>query len=98
MASESNSVAGSRAIALRYDRQSASGGTAPEVVAKGRGVVAGRILELAHEHGVPVREDADLVELLSHCQMGDEIPVDVYSAVAQLLTWLYRLDVQDTPA
>ena len=81
-----------RAVALRYDRSAASPGAAPEVVAKGRGEVATRILDLAREHDVPVREDADLVELLSHCQMGDEIPVDVYGAVAQLLTWLYRLD------
>jgi len=81
-----------RVVALRYDRAGAPSGSAPEVVAKGRGEVAGRILDLAHEHGVPVRQDPDLVELLSHCQMGDEIPVDVYGAVAELLTWLYRLE------
>ena len=94
MASDSQPQAQPRAIALRYERGAGSPASAPEVVAKGRGEVATRILDLAHEHGVPVREDADLVELLSHCQMGDEIPVDVYGAVAQLLTWLYRLDVE----
>ncbi len=93
MASDSTQPPETRAIALRYDRDRGSSAAAPEVVAKGRGAVAVRILELAHENDVPVREDEDLVELLSHCQMGDEIPVDVYGAVAQLLTWLYRLEV-----
>lgn len=93
MASRPESKAPNRAVALRYSRSEGTAGAAPQVVAKGRGEVAGRILDLAHEHGVPVREDADLVELLSHCEMGDEIPVDVYGAVAQLLTWLYRLEV-----
>jgi len=83
-----------RAVALRYDRGRAAGNAAPRVVAKGRGKVAAKILELAREHGVPVREDPDLVELLSHCELGDEIPVEVFAAVAELLTWLYRLEGQ----
>jgi flagellar biosynthesis protein len=64
---------------------------APEVVALGRGAIAERILELAREHGVPVREDRDLVELLSACEVGDQIPVEVWSAVAELLAWVYAL-------
>jgi flagellar biosynthesis protein len=76
-----------RAAALRYERASAS---APRVVALGRGDVARRILELAREHDVPVREDRDLVQLLSACDVGAEIPVELYSAVAELLAWLYR--------
>jgi flagellar biosynthesis protein len=54
-------------------------------------VIAERILELAREHGVPVREDADLVELLAACEVGDQIPVEVWSAVAELLAWVYAL-------
>lgn len=84
-----------RAVALRYDRESSSDSGAPRVVATGRGEVAARILGLALEHDIPVREDPDLVELLSHCQLGDEIPVEVYTAVAELLTWLYRLQGDD---
>lgn len=85
-----------RAVALRYARPrsgSADGadGGAPRVVARGRGFVAERILELAREHGVPVREDPDLVELLSACEVGESIPVEVWSAVAEVLVWVYGL-------
>lgn len=84
-----------RAVALRYRRPApgevpASGG-APELVARGRGAVAERILALAREHGVPVREDRDLVELLSACELGEEVPVEVWSAVAEVLAWVYAL-------
>jgi flagellar biosynthesis protein len=82
-----------RAVALRYDRpgQSEPSTAAPRVVAKGRGAVAERILEIAAEHDVPVRTERDLVELLSVCELGDEIPVEVWTAVAELLAWLWGL-------
>ncbi len=76
-----------RAAALRYERSTAS---VPELVAHGRGKLAERILELAREHAIPVRQDPDLVELLTACDVGDEIPVELYAAVADLLAWLYR--------
>jgi flagellar biosynthesis protein len=80
-------------VALRYQRPAgaAAAGGVPEVVARGRGAVAERILALAREHGVPVREDRDLVELLSACELGDEVPVEVWSAVAEVLAWVYEL-------
>ena len=77
------------AVALRYDRDVDS---APSLIAKGRGELAERILGFAREHDVPVREDADLVQLLAVCDVGDEIPADLYTAVAELLTYLYRLN------
>ena len=82
-----------RAVALRYDRSGRDGPAAgvPRVVAKGRGALAERILELAREHGVPVRSDRDLLELLSACELGDEIPVEVWTAVAELLAWLWGM-------
>jgi len=79
-----------RAVALRYEQ--AAGKSAPEVVAKGRGEVAQRILELARAHDVPVREDADLLELLAVCSLGDEIPSELYAAVAELLAYLFQLN------
>jgi flagellar biosynthesis protein len=79
------------ALALRHDRDpSAECGRAPQVVAKGAERVAERILELAREHGVPVREDRDLVAMLSTCDVEDEIPPEAYAAVAEFLAWLYR--------
>ncbi len=77
-----------RAVALRYDEARTG---APAVLAKGRNSIAERIQELAREHGIPVREDPDLVELLSACELGDEIPTELYRAVAELLAYLYRL-------
>ena len=76
-----------RAVALRYER---GGAGAPRVVAKGEAPVAERILALAEEHGVPVHRDPDLVELLSASEVGDEVPEEVYAAVARLLAFLWQ--------
>jgi flagellar biosynthesis protein len=77
------------AVALRY----APGETAaPRVVAKARGEGAERILALAREHGVPVREDRDLLELLALCELGEEIPEELYQVVAELVHCLWRLN------
>lgn len=78
-----------RAVALRYDADALP---APSVVAKGQGEIARRILDLAAEHDVPVRRDGDLLQLLSACELGDEIPVELYGAVAELLAYLYELN------
>lgn len=75
--------------ALRYDSEENS---TPRLVAKGTGDVAERILALAHEHGVPVREDPALLTLLSALDLGTEIPPDLYEAVAKLLVYLRALD------
>ena len=78
-----------RAVALRYARGTDE---APRVVAKGSNRIAERILAFAREHGVPVREDPDLLVLLAACDVGDEIPIELYDAVARLLTALYELN------
>ncbi len=82
------------AVALRYDRSALP---APSVVAKGKGELARRILELARENDVPVREDADLLELLAACDLGQEIPFELYHAVAELLAYLQRLNGELAP-
>ena len=71
------------AVALRYDHAGA-----PRVTAKGRGVLAAPILELAAEHGVPVEEDAALAEALSQIELDREIPVELYEAVAAVLRFI----------
>jgi len=78
-----------RAVALSYDGADSS---APRVVASGSGEAAAAILSAAAEHGVPIEEDEALLELLASCDVGDEIPPELYEAVAELLTWLYRLE------
>ncbi len=77
------------AVALRYDSDS---DRAPQLVASGRGELARRILELARRHGIPVYEDADLVELLLALKLGAEIPEGLYVAVAEVLAFVYRLN------
>ena len=80
------------AVALRYDRDAMP---APRVAAKGEGELARRILELAREHDVPVREDPDLLELLAACDLGAEIPGELYHAIAELLALLHRLNAAE---
>ena len=78
-----------KAVALRYD---AEHDNSPRVVAKGAGAIAERIIELAREAGVPVREEADLVEVLSRLELNEEIPPDTYIIVAEILAWVYRIN------
>ena len=81
------------AVALRYD-----GTGAPRVSAKGRGDVADRILSIAREHGIPVRQDRDLVRILALVDLGEEVPPDLYRAVAEVLAFAYRLSGKGLPA
>lgn len=78
----------SKAAALKYDEEKDK---APKVVASGRGRIAERIVEIAKEHGIPIYEDPDLVELLLKVDIGDEIPPELYKAVAEVLAFIYRL-------
>jgi flagellar biosynthesis protein len=80
-----------KAIALDFDGRDPS---VPTVVAVGEGEVARQILAIAFEHGVKVREDADLVEILSTLDVGDEIPIIAFAAVAEILTHVYRWELQ----
>ena len=87
-----------RVVALRYDRGGhADPPSAPRVVARGAGWVADRILALAREHGIPVRQDRDLVAMLAACEIGDEISTEMYTAVAEVLAWLYRCNQELGP-
>ncbi|HHW20734.1 MAG TPA: EscU/YscU/HrcU family type III secretion system export apparatus switch protein [Thermodesulfovibrio thiophilus] len=77
-----------KAVALRYEQKKDS---APKVVAKGRGWLADRIIELARQHGVPLKEDKTLVEVLSKLELSEEIPVELYKAVAEILVFVYQI-------
>jgi flagellar biosynthesis protein len=76
-----------RATALRW-----TGTGAPQVVAAGRGAVAEKILEAANAAGVPVREDPGLADALASLALGDEVPEAMWTAVAEVLAWAYKLD------
>ncbi len=74
------------AIALEYD-----GETAPKVTAKGVDDLADKIIDIATEHGIPLQQDDGLVEVLSHMDLGDEIPENLYKAVAEVIAFAYIL-------
>ena len=78
-----------QAAALRYAQGKDA---APRLVAKGRGAVADRILEIARRHGIPIREDRELVQMLASLDLYREIPPDLYKAVAEILAFLYSLN------
>ena len=65
---------------------------APEVLARGWGLLAEHILEVAREHGVPVHQDADLAEVLARLDVGSQIPEELYEAVAEVLGFIYRMN------
>jgi flagellar biosynthesis protein len=80
-----------KAAALRYDKETDS---APKVVAKGSGIIADRIMELAKEHHIPIKEDSQLVEVLAQLDLYQEIPPELYRAVAEILAFIYRTTKQ----
>jgi flagellar biosynthesis protein len=74
------------AVALHYDRTGA-----PRVVAKGRGSIGAKIVEVAKAHGIPIEENEVLAGALSNVELGDEIPAELYKAVAEVLIFVLRL-------
>jgi flagellar biosynthesis protein len=77
------------AVALQYDRDRDD---APKVSATGKGETAERILAEARKHDIPVREDPDLLEVLAQLPLGEEIPPELYQAVAEILAFIYRMN------
>lgn len=75
------------AVALRHDRAAQ---TLPRIVASGRGAVAEQIVAVAQAEGISVRKDADLAEVLVALEVGSDIPVEAFAAVAEILSYIYR--------
>jgi len=74
------------AAALQYDQQKDG---APKVVARGRGAIAEKIIELAKKNHVPIKNDPGLVEILSKLEIDEQIPAELYRAVAEILAFVY---------
>jgi flagellar biosynthesis protein len=74
------------AVALHYDKKGA-----PRVVAKGRGTIGAKIVEVAKAHDIPIEENEMLAAALSNVELGDEIPAELYTAVAEVLVFVLRL-------
>ncbi|QYR19793.1 EscU/YscU/HrcU family type III secretion system export apparatus switch protein [Paenibacillus sp. sptzw28] len=78
-----------KAVALMYEPGERS---APVVVAKGSGKIAEAIMDKAAQHGVPIQQDSSLVEVLSKLDIDQEIPHELYTLVAEILSFVYRSD------
>ena len=76
-----------KAVALKYEPGKDA---APRVTAKGRGVIAERIVELAKKHGIHVEEDPELADVLYRLDINEEIPQHLYRAVAEILAFVYK--------
>lgn len=74
------------AVALHYDRKGA-----PRVIAKGKGTIGEKIIEVAKAHNIPIEENEVLAGALSNVELGDEIPEELYKAVAEVLIFVLRL-------
>ncbi len=77
------------AVALRYDIDRDK---APLVIASGRGAVADEILRIAEDNRIPLYEDPELAKLLSKLELDTEIPPELYTLVAEVLFFVYKLD------
>ena len=76
-----------KAVALKYDQDGAS---APEVVAKGQGEIAGKIMQKAEEFDIPVFQNEALANSLLSLDIDEQIPPNLYKAVAEVFVWLMQ--------
>ncbi|OPL16121.1 MAG: flagellar biosynthesis protein FlhB [delta proteobacterium ML8_D] len=79
------------AATIEYDNKRDS---APKVTAKGRGLVAEKIIEVAREHNIPIKRDPALVQILSRLDIDEQIPSEIYKAIAEILAFVYSVNEQ----
>lgn len=77
-----------KVAAIKYDASD----TAPQVIAKGKGIVADNILAKASESAIPVYQDIELVETLTKLDIGEYIPPELYKVVAEIMIFVSDLD------
>jgi flagellar biosynthesis protein len=80
-----------QAAALRYDQERHE---APMVIAKGSGSLAEKIIALAEKHNIPLHRDPELIQILMKLEINQEIPEDIYFAVAEILALVYKANQQ----
>lgn len=75
------------AVALGYDQEKDN---APKVLAKGQGEIAEKIIALARENNIEIRQDADLLQILKAVDINQEIPLEAFAAVAEIISYIYQ--------
>ncbi|MCP4342028.1 MAG: flagellar biosynthesis protein FlhB [Desulfobulbaceae bacterium] len=78
-----------KAVAILYNENESA---APKIVASGKGIIAEKIIATAKDAGIHIQEDANLVELLSKVDVGEEIPTELYQTVAEVLAFVYKIN------
>jgi flagellar biosynthesis protein len=78
-----------KAAALKYEMKK---DRAPRVIAKGKGLIAEKILEVAREHNIPLYRDKELSQVLEALDLDTEIPAELFRAVAEVLAFIYRMN------
>ena len=78
-----------KAVALKYQPKLDN---APRVIAKGKGKVAEKIINIAREYNLYIHNDPDLIEILSQLDLNEQIPPDLYVVIAELLAFVYSLN------
>jgi flagellar biosynthesis protein len=78
-----------KAVALKYEPPRHE---TPIVTAKGQGLVADKIIEIAKKKNIPIKDDPDLVQILSQLDLGEQIPSAVYQVVAEIFAFIYHLN------
>lgn len=79
-----------KAVALRYSSDDIS----PKVVAKGEGIIATNIIEKGIDEEVAIYQDKELVDKLIELDIDNEIPEELYEAVAEIIFYIYSLDTE----
>ena len=82
------------AVAVKDKRE---GSGAPEITAAGRGALAEKILQIAFENDIKVREDADLADILAEMELDSPVPTEALMAVAEILSYVYRANGEPDP-
>ena len=82
-----------QAIALKWDPHLDD---APSLAAKGQGILADEIIRVAKANGIPIKEDSDLVQIFSLLDIGESIPPEVHTAIAEILAFIYWTNQQYT--
>ena len=78
-----------KAIGIRYKEEKDK---VPKIIAKGQGKLAEKIIKIAEENGIHIKKDKNLLEILYKMDIAEEIPEELYEVLAEILTYVYRLD------
>jgi len=84
-----------RDVAVALQGEERADKDAATVLASGHGAVARQIVEIAAQHGIEIREDADLAEVLAVIEVDSPVPPEVMAVVSEILSYLYRANSEE---